>query len=122
MSKYKNKKTEVDGILFDSMKESTRYLYLKAQQIAGEIYELECQPVFKYMSDDNKKCLFKYIADFRYKYLTEGNDYDNDGNICSWYTNEIVEDVKSPMTAKLPVFRLKKKLIEDRFKIEINLV
>lgn len=110
-SKYRNKKTEVDGILFDSMKESTRYLYLKAQQIAGDIYELECQPVFKYMSDDNKKCLFKYIADFRYKQIgVHGIEYT------------IVEDVKSPMTAKLPVFRIKKKLIEDRFKIEINLV
>lgn len=122
MSKYLNKKCDYDGLKFDSLKERNRYIELKALQQAGDIIELECQPVFKYMSDDGKKCLFKYIADFRYKYLTEGNDYDNDGNVCSWYTNEIVEDVKSTMTAKLPVFRLKKKLIEDRFKIEIHLV
>lgn len=107
MSKYLNKKITIDGITFDSQKEGARYLQLKALQKAGSISHLKCQPVFKYLSDDKKKVLFKYIADF--DYCTDDGSYT-------------VEDVKSPMTAKLPVFRLKKKLIEDRFKIEIHLV
>lgn len=108
MSKYKNKKITLDGITFDSIKESNRYLELKLQEREGDICELELQPVFKYMSEDGKKVLFKYIADFRY--LTPSP------------TSEIIEDVKSEYTAKLPLFRLKKKLIEDRFGIKIELV
>lgn len=107
MSKYLNKKITIDGITFDSQKEGARYLQLKALQQTGSISHLKCQPVFKYLADDKKKVLFKYIADF--DYCTDDGSYT-------------VEDVKSPMTAKLPVFRLKKKLIEDRFKIEIHLV
>lgn len=122
MNKYLNKKTETDGILFDSMKEATRYLYLKSLQVAGEIAELECQPVFKYMSDNGKKVLFKYIADFKYNIVEPSREYDSEFNICSEYLTEVVEDVKSPMTAKLPLFRLKKKLIEDRYKIKIEIV
>src|SRR5574344_189772 len=107
MSKYLNKKCDYDGLKFDSLKERNRYIELKALQQTGSISHLKCQPVFKYLSDDKKKVLFKYIADF--DYCTDDGSYT-------------VEDVKSPMTAKLPVFRLKKKLIEDRFKIEIHLV
>lgn len=107
MSKYLNKKCEYDGLKFDSLKERNRYIELKALQQAGSISHLKCQPVFKYLTDDKKKVSFKYIADF---------DYCTDDGVY------MVEDVKSPMTAKLPVFRLKKKLIEDRFKIEIHLV
>lgn len=58
------------------------------------------------MSDDGKKVLFKYIADFRY--IVKPSP-----------TREVVEDVKGFQTA---VFRLKKKLIEDRFGIKIELV
>lgn len=63
MSKYNNKKTIVDGITFDSIKESNRYIELKALERIGEIKDLELQPVFKYLSEDGKRVLFKYIAD-----------------------------------------------------------
>lgn len=122
MNKYKNIKTIVDGITFDSKKEANRYIELKLMQSEGEIYDLERQPVFKYMSADDKKVLFKYIADFKYKYLTPGREYDSAGNVSAWYANEVVEDVKSSYTAKLPVFRLKQKLIEDRFGFKIVLI
>ena len=36
-SKYRNTKTEVDGILFDSKKEAARWLELKALEAAGKI-------------------------------------------------------------------------------------
>lgn len=45
--KYKNKKVEVDGILFDSKKEATRYLQLKELEKKGDIKELELQKKFE---------------------------------------------------------------------------
>lgn len=119
--KYFNKKTVIDGITFDSQKEGARYLQLKALQQVGEIIELECQPVFKYMSKDCEKVLFKYIADFKYKYLEPSREYDNEGNV-SYYATEVIEDVKSTYTAKLPLFKLKKKLIEDQYPIKIIVI
>lgn len=110
--KYHNKKTEYNGIVFDSKKECDRYIDLKCFERAGEITELTCQPVFKYLECEKftkkaRKVLFKYIADFSY--------YDKAGNYH-------VEDVKSEFTAKQAVFRLKKKLIEDQYPILIEIV
>jgi hypothetical protein len=46
MNKYMNKKVEVDGIIFDSQKESRHYLKLKAQKEAGEIASFDRQCSF----------------------------------------------------------------------------
>ena len=105
MSKYRNKKVDIDGIIFDSIAESRRYLILKQMEIAGDITHLRLQPKFDYMAENSKKKLFTYKADF--DYCTDDGQY-------------VVEDVKSKATAKLPVFRLKKKLIEDRFNVKIT--
>jgi len=105
MSKYKNKKVVIDDIIFDSIAESRRYIYLKQLESVGDITNLRLQPKFDYMSENSKKKLFTYKADF--DYYTEDGQY-------------VVEDVKSKATAKLPVFRLKKKLIEDRFNVKIE--
>lgn len=43
MNKYLNKKTEVDGILFDSKKEALYYRKLKCSQDAGKIRDLQMQ-------------------------------------------------------------------------------
>lgn len=101
-SKYKNKKVEIDGHLFDSTSEGERYLDLKILEQAGKITDLILQPPFKYYEDD--KFIFTYKADF---------GYTQDGD-------RIIEDVKSVYTAKIPLFRLKKKLIEAKFKIKIT--
>ena len=45
-SKYKAKKTEVDGIQFDSQKEARRYTQLKLLERAGEISDLRRQVKF----------------------------------------------------------------------------
>jgi hypothetical protein len=39
--KYGNRKTEIDGYLFDSQAEARRYKELKLMQAAGEIDTLE---------------------------------------------------------------------------------
>lgn len=99
-SKYRNRKTEVDGILFDSKREAARYAELKMLERAGEIRGLELQPVFPVAVNGQKIC--KYIADFRYT--------DRAGR-------EVVEDAKG---VKTDVYRLKKKLVRALFGIEIE--
>lgn len=100
--KYNNVKKEVDGKKFDSTKESKRYLELKSMVDRGEISELHEQVKFTFAHNGVKIC--SYIADFTY----------------SKNGKEVVEDVKSEMTKKLPVYKMKKKMMVAFFGIEIN--
>ena len=97
--KYLSKKTIIDGITFDSKKESQRYIELKRRQTLGEISCLELQPPFLlqegFTRDKKKYRPITYIADFRYV---------ENGKV-------IVEDVKSSFTAKDKVYKIKKKLL-----------
>ncbi len=99
-SKYNNKKVTIDGHKFDSLKESRRYLVLRCKQEQGIISELELQPTFvlqeKYRLNGKAIRAIKYIADFRYT---------------GWEGKVIVEDVKSPATAKDKVYVIKKKIL-----------
>ena len=102
-AKYGNTKIEENGIVFDSKKEYRRYKDLQLLLKAGKIGLLERQ--ITYRLEVNGKLICKYIADHRYF------DYE---------TNDIVvEDVKSDITRKHPVYRLKKKLMKKIFGIEI---
>lgn len=92
-NKYNNKKTILDGHLFDSRKEAKRYHELKLLQAAGEVWNLELQPRIPLMVNGVK--VGTYIADFRYN--------KSDGTL-------VIEDVKSPAT-KTPVYNLKKKIL-----------
>lgn len=69
-SKYKAKKTEVDGIKFDSQKEANRYLDLLVLQRAGLIQDLHRQVKFELQPSYKKKGktirAIYYIADFAY--------------------------------------------------------
>jgi len=94
-NKYRNVKTEVDGIRFDSRAEAKRYSELKILEKAGEISRLELQPEF--VCKVEGKLICKYRADFRYFTAKE----------------RVVEDVKG---FKTPIYRLKKKLVEALFK------
>jgi len=104
-SKYGNKKTTIHGITFDSKWESERYLYLKSLEKAGRIKDLELQPRYNILVNDQKICA--YVADFKY------NKENVDG---IW--EHIVEDAKGVET---PEFKLKKKLMKAVFDIEIYL-
>lgn len=101
-SKYKNTKVEHDGKVFDSKKEYAHYLTLVALQNAGEISELNHHVTFTFVHNGMK--IGAYEADFT---------YNKDGK-------EVVEDVKSKITAKLPVYRLKKKMMEAFYGIKIQ--
>lgn len=70
-NKYGNKKVEIDGIRFDSTKESKRYLELKQMQEDGNIMDLEVHPKYellkKFYSHDNELIrAIHYEADFTY--------------------------------------------------------
>lgn len=100
-SKYGNKKTECDGILFDSKKEAERYQVLKIEARVGTIQNLELQKRFDIVIGGMKVCT--YIPDF--VYIRDGK--------------QVVEDVKSPSTKKKEVYRLKNKLMKAVFGINI---
>src|SRR3989304_5767939 len=64
MSKYRNVKTVIDGIKFDSKKEAARYQELKLLQKAGHISDLKLQQAYTIIVGDTKIC--RYISDFTY--------------------------------------------------------
>ncbi len=104
MSKYKNKKTIVDGIPFDSIKESVRYKQLKLLERAGLIKDLKLQTTFVLQPSfrKNNKTIraITYKADF--DYITKDNRH-------------IVEDVKSKATEKDKVYRIKRKMLQYKY-------
>lgn len=97
-SKYKNKKIEVDGKVFDSKKEADRYKELKLCEMAGVIKDLKTQVKYELIppqKDKDGKSLERsctYIADFV---------YEKDGET-------IVEDTKG---FKTPEYIIKRKLM-----------
>jgi hypothetical protein len=92
-SKMNNRKTEVDGLTFDSAKEARRWGELKLLERAGHISGLERQK--RFAIDINGHPICHYVSDFTY-----------------WQDGaQVVEDVKSAFTRKLPVYRLKAKLM-----------
>ena len=98
MSKYKNVRTEVDGITFDSKKEATRYVELKMLEKAGIITDLVLQPRYPVRINDIK--VFEYRGDFEY---WEGGE-------------KKIEDCKGFRTQ---IYKLKKKCVEAYYGIEI---
>jgi len=70
-NKYSNIKTVIDGITFDSRKESVRYGELKLLEKAGVIKDLVLQPRFELQEGFNDKRgkhhrAITYIADFQF--------------------------------------------------------
>ena len=109
--KYGNRKTELDGITFDSRKEANRYAELRILEKAGEISNLELQKPFilqpGFVHEGKKIQPIKYVADFVYT------------DIKARRIN-VVEDVKSPATRKDKVYQLKKKMMLYVHGIEIK--
>ena len=104
MSKYLNKKTEIDGKVFDSKKEAKRYLELKAMEERGEISLLRTQYTLVLIEKSKYGRQIKYVADFTY--LQNGI--------------VVVEDVKSPYTAKNPIYRLKQRMVAEKYDVVIK--
>lgn len=101
--KYKNTVTHVAGKKFDSKKEAGRYGELRVLEAAGEITDLRTQ--VRIDCSVNGVTICRYFADFQYRHIKR--------NVL------ITEDVKSDATRKLPVYRLKKRLVRACTGIEI---
>lgn len=96
-TKFRAKKTEIDGITFDSKAEAERYVELKALEEEGQIVDLQRQVKFllipsQIRPDGKVERSCSYIADF-----------------CYWKNGEyIVEDVKGYPT---DAYKIKRKLM-----------
>lgn len=105
MNKYRNEKTIYNNIKFDSKKEANRYQDLLWLERGKLIKDLELQKRFLLQEDFkwNGKTYKKieYICDFFYFDIKE--------------KIHVVEDVKSPITKKNPVYLIKKKLFLKRY-------
>lgn len=103
-SKFRNKVFSNKHGRWHSQKEYLRYLELTELQRVGRIRDLEKQVRFLLIDKDEKERATYYIADFTYY---EGDRF-------------IVEDVKSEYTRKLPLYKMKRKLMKTRYSIEIR--
>ena len=104
-SKYRARKTTVDGITFDSRKEADRYLVLKGMEEDGSIKDLRRQGRYELVPafdvDGRHYRAVYYVADF--VYVEDGK--------------EVVEDVKGMRT---DVYRLMSKLFARRYGMSIK--
>ena len=107
MNKYGNRKTVIDGIVFDSKHEAHRWIELKYMERARLINNLSRQVAFVLIPsqrDKNGKVIereCRYIADFV---------YEQDGKT-------VVEDAKG---VKTYAYKIKKKLMLERYGIAIK--
>lgn len=105
--KYGAVATTVDNIRFSSKREAARYAELRLLEKAGEISDLELQPKFpiyvcrRQNGELHQVCV--YIADFKYRAGKNGL--------------LTIEDAKGVRT---PTYRLKKKMVEAQYDIQIQ--
>jgi DNA-binding transcriptional regulator YiaG len=92
--KYRNKKTEVNGILFDSKAESEYYVYLMRLEAIGLVKKFTLQPKYEILPAFHGQKAVHYIADFQVDY-SNGETY--------------IIDVKGHETAE---FKIKRKMYE----------
>lgn len=95
-NKYRNKRCELDGFRFDSMKECNYYVQLKRQVMAGDVLTFLRQVPFHLPGS------VKYIADFLVFYAS--------GEVA-------VIDVKGVKTTE---YKTKKKLVEFYYPVVIT--
>lgn len=104
-NKYKAEKTTYRGQTFDSKKEMRRWNQLKEAEKCGHISNLRRQVTYVLQDEFEYRGAkirpITYIADFVY----HDNETDSD----------VVEDVKSNITAKLETYRIKIKLFKHRY-------
>lgn len=112
-NKYHARKVEIDGHVFDSMKEANRWAELKILQDSGIISGLRTQVEYELLpvqKDENGKVIehaAKYVADFVYCDALTG----------CW----VVEDVKGyKKGAAYNIFVLKRKMMLHKYGIRVK--
>lgn len=109
-NKYNARKITVDNMVFDSKGEYRRWVELSNMQRAGLIQNLERQTKFilqeSFVGEDGKKVRqISYSADYT---------YTEDGIL-------VIEDFKSPATRKTDGFRLRWRLLLNKFNNDSNI-
>lgn len=103
-SKYHSQKVIINGQKFDSKKEAKRGFDLQLLEKAGKIAGLQFQVPFvlqeSFKINGKTERAITYVADAVY--------FEN-GKM-------VVEDTKSDMTRKLPVYRMKRKMLLFRYR------
>ena len=110
-SKYKSKKMELDGHIFDSKAEAKYYSYLLVLQARGEVKSFEMQkpyellPKFRHPKTGKAVRAIKYIPDF-----------------VVTYADDSVEVIDIKGFVKNPVFLIKQKLFMYKFEVPLIIV
>jgi hypothetical protein len=113
-NKYGAKKVHEDGFIFDSKLEHARYQQLSLWQRCGEIKDLVVHPKYvihdAYVQPETGKRIpaMTFTADFSYVDIDTGKD--------------VVEDVKSPPTARKTDFVMRRKMFEARYGIRLTIL
>lgn len=100
-NKYNAQKTVINGVQFDSRRESLIYQNLLNLQNKGIITHLERQKRFEIIPKTKTERAAYYVADYFFQEVATGQ----------W----VVADCKSPITKKLPAYVLKRKLMRYRY-------
>lgn len=108
MNKYHNRKTEIDGVTYDSAKEARRGAELRMMERAGVISDLCAQVRYTLIPSQKRsgKVVERpvyYVADFVY---TENGE-------------TVVEDVKSPAT-RTREYIIKRKLLLWEYGLQVK--
>jgi hypothetical protein len=116
--KYGNKLTEVDGVVYRSVKEAKRLSQLRQLERAGKIKDLEAQPEFPFIVTDKRTGqpvrVGAYIADAAYTVVDPSIAPEGYGPGA-----RVVEDVKSDATARNSLYRLKKKIVAALYGVDL---
>lgn len=102
-SKYRNRFTVVDGVTFRSKREADRYVVLRLIEKAGGLRDLLLQPRYPLVVNGVK--VGEYVGDFRYVERGPAGE------------RLVLEDVKG---AKTPLYKLKKKLVQALYGLDVR--
>lgn len=111
MNKYRNQKTTIDNITFDSKREGVRYQQLKMLERAGKIANLQRQVSFELLPGVKIKGArkasppWRYFADFTYTDTANGM--------------MVIEDVKGFET---DIFKAKRHAMKAIHNIDISII
>lgn len=121
-SKYNNKKTEFNGIIFHSKKECDYYKWLLALKEAGDIKDIKLQPEFiifegeRHISNSKFKDIeSKFFKNKEIKGKQQDIKYIADFEITLNNGDKIVVDVKSSEGNLTEVYRIKRKLFLKKY-------
>jgi len=106
----------VDGMLFASLKESRRYAELKLLERAGEIWDLELQPVFVLKAASTSGCVGHAVQALAGTFDGRVGTYRGDFRYHT-VNGIVVEDVKGFRT---PLYLWKQRHVEIQYGIQIR--